>query len=798
MECIDFNFDWTFRRLNGDRKETVTIPHDAMFGEKRSETNAGGGNISWFSGGDYEYEKKFHVPAEYSGKHIIFEFEGVYQNAEVYINGQKAAYRPYGYTNFYVEADNFLIYDSYNVIKVIAKNSEQPNSRWYSGSGIYRPVHMYVIDQKHILMNGIRIKTLSIKPAIISVEVFTNDTGMLKVEIMKNKQPVAEVVGQTTGEKVFEIEVSEGELWSVDQPHMYECQVTFHEDVVNSSFGIRKVTWDNEKGLAINGNRVVLKGACIHHDNGLLGACAFEEAERRKVKLLQEVGYNAIRSAHNPCSKAMLKACDELGMLVMDEYVDMWYIHKTEYDYANHFALWWKKDLKDMVEKDYNHPSVIIYSTGNEVSETAQKKGIKITGDMTEYLHSLDDTRPVTCGVNIFFNFLSSIGLGVYSDAKAKKQAGKIEECGKNKKKQVGSEFYNTLAGMLGDKAMKIGATFFGCDIKSKDAFANMDIAGYNYGILRYKHDLKRYQNRLILGTETFCRDAFDFVELAKKHPRIIGDFVWSGMDYLGEAGIGAWVYEDYAPKAEDKAGWMTAGSGRIDITGRLLGEAAYTKVALEKTNGPLIAVKPIYQKSKHSPSAWKLTDAMESWTWPGCDGEEATIEIYARASYLEVFINDERVARRKIKNGCRTIIRAPYKSGKITAISYDQQGHEIGRHTLKTASEETLLSVLPEERTIKPNGLCYVQLAYTDAEGIVKPMEKHEVHVEVEGGTLLALGNSCPYNLQGYTTDNTRTYYGEAMAVIRAYSDDTIQAVKVRVDDGENKTTVNIPLAVD
>lgn len=795
MKRIDFNLDWTYRNLHGDKGTKVTIPHDAMFSEKRSETSAGGGNISWFFGGDYEYQKTFYVPAEYSSKHIVFEFEGVYRNAEVYINGQKASYRPYGYTNFYVEADSYLIYDAENVIKVIANNADQPNSRWYTGSGIYRPVHMYVMEPKHILMNGIKIKTLSIKPAVIAVEVKTNGAGKLKVEILDKKQVVAEITERTDGNKTVEIEVPDAKLWNIEQPYMYECLVTFEEDTQSTNFGIRKVTWDKETGLGMNGERVILKGACIHHDNGLLGACAYEEAERRKVKLLQDVGYNAIRSAHNPCSKALLKACDEMGMLVMDEYVDMWYIHKTEYDYADYFADWWKEDLKDMVDKDFNHPSVILYSTGNEVSETAQERGIQITGDMTRYLHSLDDTRPVSCGVNIFFNFLSSIGFGVYSDEKAKKQAHQADENGK-KKKPVGSEFYNTLAGMLGDKAMKIGATFYGCDVKTRDAFANMDIAGYNYGILRYKHDLKKYPNRLILGSETFCRDAYDFMELAKKHPRIVGDFVWAGMDYLGEVGIGAWVYDDYGPDSEDRAGWLTAGSGRIDITGRQIGEAAYTKVALEKTIGPLIAVRPVYQKGRHSPSAWKLTDAMESWTWPGCDGEEAVIEVYARASFLKIYINDELAASKKVKNGCRTIFKVPYKSGKITAISYDLQGKEIGSHTLKTAGEDTVLSVLPEETSIKPNGLCYVRLAYTDTEGIGKPMEKHRVQVEVEEGTLLALGNSCPYNPEGYTVNKTRTYYGEAMAVIKA-NPETKEAVKVIVSDGERNTAVSIPLSL-
>ena len=294
------------------------------------------------------------------------------------------------------------------------------------------------------------------------------------------------------------------------------------------------------------------------------------------MRILMENGYNALRSAHNPCSKALLDSCDRLGMLVMDEYVDAWYIHKTDFDYVHYFEKWWREDLKDMVSKDYNHPSVIMYSTGNEVSETAQKKGIRLTKEMTEYLHTLDD-RPVTCGINIFFNFLSSVGFGVYNDKKAKKE---VEKAGK--RKAVGSEFFNNLAGLLGDNTMKLGATLHGCDVRTRDAYAGMDIAGYNYGILRYRHDLKKYPQRLILGSETFCKDAYTFWELAKKHRRIIGDFVWAGMDYLGEVGIGAWEYRDYAPDFSHGPGWISAGSGRIDLTGKPLAEAAYTRVAFE------------------------------------------------------------------------------------------------------------------------------------------------------------------------------------------------------------------------
>lgn len=250
---------------------------------------------------------------------------------------------------------------------------------------------------------------------------------------------------------------------------------------------------------------------------------------------------------------------------------------------------------------------------------------------MTAYLHRLDRTRPVTCGVNIFFNLLSSMGFGVYSDKKAEDTSPK--------KKAVGSEFYNRLAGMVGDTFMKMGACLHGCDVKTRDAYENMDIAGYNYGILRYRHDLKKYPKRLILGTETFCRDAAKFYEIAEKHPRILGDFVWAGMDYIGETGVGAWEYEDYAPKNAPKSHWLTAGSGRIDITGKPLGEALYTKVVYEQEKGPFLAVRPVYQTGKHSPSAWKMTDAMESWSFRGCEGKRAEVEVYTRESAAALFL---------------------------------------------------------------------------------------------------------------------------------------------------------------
>lgn len=803
MKKIDFNQAWTYCRVGEETvKCEVMMPHDAMISEKRTEDSAGGINTGWFEGYDYIYEKEFEIPDEYEKQEISFEFEGVYHNAEVYLNGKKAAYRPYGYTNFYIDADPYLKCGEKNQIRVIAHNADQPNSRWYSGAGIYRPVWMYVRPKQHILRNGIRVRTLSVDPAVIEAEVNTNAPGKVKLEVIADagSDVITAAEIHTDGKLTKQFEIPDAKLWSVNTPNLYRLRVTFAAEQENGQnkcmdtdqeeviFGIRTLKWDEENGITINGERVILRGACIHHDNGVLGACCYPDAEARKIRILKENGYNAIRSAHNPCSKALLEACDRQGMLVMDEFVDVWYIHKTEYDYVNYFKEWWKQDLKDMVEKDFNHPSVILYSTGNEVSETAQKKGIHLTKTMTEYLHRLDDSRPVSCGINIFFNFLSSIGFGVYSDKKAKKEAEQAEKTkGKKKKKAVGSQFFNDLAGLMGSGFMKTGATFYGCDVKTRGAFANMDIAGYNYGIKRYQHDLKKYPDRLILGSETFCDDAYTFWEMAKKNPRIVGDFVWAGMDYLGEVGVGSWEYRDYAPEFNHGPGWITAGSGRIDLTGKPLAEAGYTKTAFELTNRPVIAVRPVnHTGEKHSPSAWKMTNAMESWSWEGFEGKQAEVEVYARAARVDLFLNGKKIGSNTLKNACDTKFKVIYQSGMLEAVAYDQKGKEVSRSALYTAGKDTELRVTAEEKSVRKDHLTFIRLQYTDRTGIVKPLKRGILKVSVKGGKLVGLGNACPYNKIGYCTDETDTYWGEALAVVQADgSDDVVLEVTEKKADG-------------
>ena len=755
MKPRSFNTGWTCRPLDGDGPALpVRLPHDAMLAEERSASSPGGKHIGYFSGGDYLYEKHF-TPDDSWKACCLLEFEGVYRDSEVLLNGERVGGCTSGYTGFYVNLTGKVKPGQSSTLQVIARNREQPNSRWYTGTGIYRPVTLWTADDAHILPDGVQVRTLSVAPPEIAVTLHTSAPGRAVVRILDGDVVLAAQSTQVDGEATVPFILPDAVLWQPGNPKLYTCQVAFGTDEHSCSFGVRSIEWGDD-GFLLNRERVILQGACIHHDNGLLGACAYPEAEERRIRLLLENGYNAVRSAHNPCSKALLDACDRLGMLVVDELADQWYIHKTRYDDADRFPARWREDLGAMVQKDFNHPSVVMYSIGNEVSETAQKRGVALTREMTAALHALDGTRPVTCGVNLFFNFLSTLGLGVYSDKKAAADV----------KQTAGSEFFNNLAGLFGSEFMKRGAQLFGCDLATRDAYAALDVAGYNYGVYRYAHDLKKYPHRLILGSETFCKDAYRFRELAQREPRLIGDFVWAGMDYLGEAGLGAWEYLDRSARRHPE-GWLSSGCGRIDLTGKPLGEALYTRVALAHDPGPFIAVRPVNNTfHRHSPSAWKMTNAIPSWSWQGCEGRIAHVEVYARAACVELSLNGKRLRRKRLRNGqAHFYIR--YQPGALEARALDAQGRELGRCTLTSAGPAAQIALAPEEPTARPGRLCYVRLRYADAAGRTATLQQGHIRVQVQGGQLVALGNGCPYHPGSYLTPETETYYGEALAIL-------------------------------
>ena len=713
----------------------------------------------------------------------ILEFEGVYHNATVSLNDAPLAFHPNGYTGFAVDLTGKTLENRENCLQVMVRNSDQPNSRWYTGAGIYRPVTLWVSKYRHILLHGVQIRTLELFPPRIEIRVRTSVSGFLSVRILDGKNEIAflpsveskmDDSGHT--QALCTLELPEAELWSPEHPQLYTCEVSFDEDILEEEFGIRSLAWGHD-GLFLNDQRILLYGACVHHDNGILGACCYPEAEKRKAGLLKQAGFNAVRSAHNPCSAAFLSACDRLGILVLDEFADQWYIPKTRYDYSRCFKARWKEDLSAMVEKDYNHPSVIMYSIGNEVSETAQKEGIRLTDELAAYVRMLDGSRPVTCGINLFFNYLSSLGLGVYSEKKARREEKHTEK--KNREtggKAVGSQFFNAMAGIFGQEFMKRGAMLPGCDRRTREAYALLDVAGYNYGVYRYERDLRKYPDRLILGSETFCRDVWRFAETAGKNHRIIGDFVWSGMDYLGEVGLGAWETREYATLPPG-LGWVSSGCGRIDLTGNLLGEAYYVRTVLGKDPGPVMAVRPVHPKrEKHSPSAWKMSDALTTWNWRGCEGKKAVVEVYTRGAQVILKLNDSVAGKKSVPPNHLVRFSIPWHPGVLTATALDERGSTIGTCTLQSLGSETRLSVLPEKTTVSPGEVCFIRLRYTDEYGDVLPRERGILQVEVEGGELLGLGSACPYNRIGFTARQTDTYYGEALAAVRAGRDSLIR----------------------
>lgn len=778
MKKCAFNDNWLFYKDgHEDEAKPVNLPHDAMLFEKRYKGCVTGNGCAFFEGGKYIYTKRFDVPEECRNKYMAFEFEGVYKNANVYINGELAAERPYGYSNFYVEAGDYLKYGEENEIRVVADNSEQPNSRWYSGSGIYRDVWMYMGEKTHIGFDGVRIQTVSLNPVTVSITVDAaseksadadgknaedseqDSLVEIRTEILFDGEKVAEGAG-----KEQKIILRDAKLWDEEHPNLYQCRTILLRDgkvidETTENFGVRMLAWSS-KGFFVNGKETLLRGACIHHDNGILGACAFQTAEERKVRLLKKAGFNAIRSSHNPVSRAMLDACDRYGMYLMDETFDQWFMHKNPYDYTTDFEEWWEKDTLAMVYKDFNHPSVIMYSIGNEISETALERGISLAGQMRSLIRTVDTTRLVTTAVSLMLNAMVSMGMGMYQEDKSA-SAG-LDNLS-------GSTFVNMAMIMFG-KFMDVIAKSPMADKASRGVFANVDVSGYNYGRGRYEKDAKKYPNRVIVGSETLPPDIYDNWQKVKELPGVIGDFIWTGWDYIGESGIACTQYDSWAKQKENPP-LLLGGAGIIDITGKFRPEVWLNRAVYGYQDLPYIGVEPvIYANDGATSSPWRKSDALHSWSWKGCEGYRAKIVVYSNADEVALYKNGKLVGRKKVKK-CIANFRTKYEPGKLVAVSY-KDGRETGRGILKSAGEETRLALNVEESVLRANGqdLAYLDIAITDDKGIVKVTEERKIAVEVEGaGTLQGFGSANPHTDESFVGTVHETYYGRAQAIVRA-----------------------------
>ncbi len=761
MKKLNFNQNW---RCNGT---PVTLPHDAQITEKRSKEASDGGH-GYFPGGVYTYEKTFTAPAEWEGKKVLIEFEGVYKNCTVSLNGKEIGGHKYGYTTFTLPLENLNI-GGENTLTVVADNSQLPNSRWYTGSGIYRPVWLYVGDEKRIEYRGVKITTVSLSPAVVRVEV--NATADAKVEILDGETVVASGIPG-------EITVPNAKLWSDESPNLYTCRVTVGEDTVEEKFGIREIKWSN-KGLFINGKETLLRGGCIHHDNGILGAATYDESEWRRVRILKEAGFNALRMAHNPCSRALLEACDHYGMYVMDETFDMWYNRKTKFDYGNDFESCWRSDTAEMVQRDYNHPSVILYSIGNEVAEPAEAKGVEAGKAMVELIHGIDATRPVTCGLNLMIIGRAAKGQGIYKDGEQNTAAsGKEQKEGGN-----ASLAFNIMASFIGT-GMNKGGNSPKVDAIATPIINTLDIAGYNYGSGRYPLEAKQHPERIIFGSETFPQNIYRNWEMVKQYPYLLGDFMWTAWDYLGEAGIGAWSYTGGMPFNRPYP-WVLAGAGVIDITGKPDGSCRYASTVWGLEKAPRIAVKPVNHPGvRPSKSVWRGTNAIESWAWSGCEGNKAEVEVYSDASSVELLLNGKSLGKKKLKE-CKAIFKTKYAPVTLTAVAYAADGKELGRSSLSPATGKTHIRLTPEE---SGSDIVYIPVEIVGENGVVESNADRRLSVTVENGELLAFGSANPCTEEAYHTGTFTTYYGRALAIVRVG-----QNTRIAVTDGSETKTAEI-----
>ncbi len=745
----------------------ITLPHDAMLHEARDPKAKSGSAGAFFPDGEYVYEKTFERPA---AEHVLIQFEGVYKNAKVYLNGKEAGGAAYGYIPFFVTADEYLI-DGENTIRVEC-SVKHPDSRWYSGAGIYRPVWLWRGPKDSVEPESVRISTVSYDPAVIRVR----SPKAIKIN-------VDGITGEGTD---FELTIPNAKLWSENAPYLYTAKVTNGVDSEEIQFGIRKVEWSN-KGLFINGRETLLRGGCVHHDNGILGAATYDESEWRRMKKLKDAGFNAIRSSHNPCSRAMLEACDTLGVYVMDESWDMWFHHKTKQDYASEWREHYLSDLTAIVSRDFNHPSVIFYSIGNEVSEPAKPEGLQIIREMADYLHNADPNRAVTGGFNLMIISNASKGKGVY-----KEDGSGRDESGDKAMSGMNSTLFNMITNIVGT-GMNKAANSKKADEVTSPALELLDVCGYNYASGRYPLEGKAHPDRVIVGSETFPQDIAKNWAMVKKYPYLVGDFMWTAWDYLGEAGLGAWGYTPDSKGFNKPYPWLLADTGVLDILGDPNGEAFHAAAVWDKLDAPAICVQPINHDTKPAKMVWRGTNAIPSWSWQGCEGKKATVEVYYDASLIELFLNGTRVSSARVKD-CKAVFKVNYAPGRLEAVAYDPAGREIGRSELISA-QEARITLCPETTKAAPGEVVYVPVVLADADGNVESSAYRKLSVTAENGELLAFGSANPRTEERFDAGEYTTYYGRALAVIRAGASG---AVRVRVSDGINSTESAIMIKED
>ncbi|QLG45082.1 glycoside hydrolase family 2 TIM barrel-domain containing protein [Costertonia aggregata] len=721
---IDVPHDWSIENLEGSDSPFASDAH----------TQVNGG---FTTGGTGWYRKRFTPSWETSDKLTIIQFDGVYMNSEVYINGIKLGTRPYGYTTFQFDLTPHLVYGEENIIAVKVKNFGE-NSRWYSGSGIYRHVWMITKNKSHIKPWGVYITTPEISKrsakVVVNLDIVANEKNEYTLETIivdEEGVEVAKVSSQTsdtaTGAIVQNVDIKNPKLWSLEYPHQYTAVTELKVgsaivDRVKTMFGVRSISFDVENGFQLNGQKVLLKGGCIHHDNGPLGAKSLDRAEERKVELLKASGYNALRLAHNPPSQKLLEVCDRLGILVIDEAFDIWEVAKNPEDYHLFFEDWWKKDVHNMVVRDRNHPSIILWSMGNEIPERGTAKGVETAKKIGDYIKSLDATRPTTAAVN----------------------------------------------GLAPDK---------------DPYFAALDVSGYNYAVggdhnkeTIYADDHKRIPTRIMYGAESYPLEAFGSWMDVLEHPYVIGDFVWTAWDYIGEAGIGWMGY----PQKSNFYPWNLAYNGDFDICGWKRPQSHY-RDALWKENQLSVFVQspepsfPDSNKDLADWSKWHWYDVVEHWNWQAFEGQTLAVDVYSSCDEVELFLNGKSLGKKATNKSTefKTTFKVPYVAGSLKAIGYEGR-KKVKTIELKTAGTPVSIKASADRTEINANGqdLSYITFELLDKDGVRNFLADDMLDFKIEGpGEIVAVANANPRSLESYTAHQRKAWRGRCMVIIKSTS---------------------------
>jgi beta-galactosidase len=655
------------------------------------------------------------------------------------------ARHPYGYTGFHCDLTPYLKYGMENTVRVQVNNDSLPNSRWYSGSGIYRPVWLMEAESVHIAAYGVFIYTNDNKEATIETTIENHGNALGEYTLRssihtENKTPAASneiifTVNESKSVVCQSIPIPDPIIWSLENPYLYtlKTELLYGDTVMDSTetrFGVRNISVDSKNGFQLNGKTIKLKGACVHHDCGLLGAASYKRAEERKVELLKDSGFNAIRCAHNPPSPAFLDACDRLGMLVMDEAFDCWNEGKQAFDYNLYFESHWQKDMAAMILRDRNHPSIVMWSTGNEILErNGRSNGYALANQLAGYVRTLDSTRPVTNALCDLWN-------------------DDIKTDNENKTDDPWAVLTEKFAEPL-------------------------DIVGYNYLLNRLEKDGIKYPNRVIAATETFPMEAFDGWDAVERLPHVIGDFVWTGLDYLGEAGIGHVWYNGEGTFCGGYP-WNQAFCGDIDICGFKRPQSYYRDFVWGIGTVPYIAVyKPEFYGKEADISRWGWPDVVNSWSWPGFENKPVVIDVYSGGDEIELLLNNKSMGRKPAGKANKYLAKfeTSYEPGSLTAVTYEN-GKEIYRSVLKTASKpaEIRLSADKDKLEAVWGDLSFVMVELLDKEGNMAHDAVNELYFTVSGaGSLIAVGNGNPKSDEMYVGAKRRIHEGRAMAVVRA-----------------------------